>query len=78
MIPGESSRSEAVSTKAKYTAMHQNEMGERRAEGGWVKVKGKRERKKGENVSDSVCVGKEICTRDTVEGAKTRKNNGEE
>lgn len=27
LIPGESSRSKAVSTKAKYTAMHQNEMG---------------------------------------------------
>lgn len=73
LIPGESSRSEAVSTKAKYTAMHQNEMGQREA--GWRWREGERGRKKGENVSDSVCVGKEICTRDT---ARKRKNNCEE
>lgn len=83
MIPGESSRSEAVSTKAKYTAMHQNEMGER--EGGgerlrrrWRERKRERGRKKGENVSDSVHVRKEICTRDTAVGAIKRKNNGGE
>lgn len=82
MIPGESSRSEAVSTKAKYTAMHQNEMGVER--GGWREAAAKvereeeRGRKKGENVSDSVHVRKEICTRDTAVGAIKRKNNGGE
>lgn len=44
LIPGESSRSEAVSTKAKYTAMHLNETGDRRVERGLVKVDGRRER----------------------------------
>lgn len=44
MIPGESSRTEAVSTKAKYTAVNPNEMGgeaRRGEEGGRVDVEGK-------------------------------------
>ena len=45
---------------------------ERLGEGGGKEREGRR--KKGENVSDSVCVGKEICTRDT---ARKRKDNRE-
>lgn len=43
LIPGESSRSSTVSTKAKYTAMHLNEMGAGRPGEGWKREKGKDE-----------------------------------
>lgn len=64
MIPGESSRSGAVSTKAKYTAMHLNETGDRRVERGLVKVDGRREREK---MSVVLCVSeRKYAQRDTV------------
>ncbi len=78
LIPGESSRSEAVSTKAKYTAMHQNEQGKRRVEKGWMKVDGWRERekerlrRKGENVSDSAWVSQRRYARETPQRVRER------
>lgn len=64
MIPGEFSRSRAVSTKARYTAMHKNKIRggeklERLGAGGGKE----RWRRKGKNVSDSMC---ERRTRGTV------------
>ena len=56
MIPRESSKSEAVSTKAICTAMHQNEMGKSRAESGRVKVERERRRKKKVKMSVILCV----------------------
>lgn len=75
MIPRESSKSEAVSTKAICTTMHQNEMGKKRAERKLGKGGRKeKEKKKGENVSDSVRVRKEIST----QWKSARKDDGKE
>lgn len=74
MIPGESSRSEAVSTKAKYTAMHLNETGDRRVERGLVNVDGRRE---GEKMSVVLCVSERKYAQETPWG-RNRKNNREE
>lgn len=65
LIPGESSRSEAVSTKAKYTAMHLNEMRDRRVERGWVKVEGRREREKDEWKCQWFCVSERRYAQET-------------
>lgn len=78
MIPGESSRSEAVSTKAKYTAMHSNEMeGSEVEESSGVKVEDERTRtSEGERRAEtSVVLGatKDISTREAAEGATKRK-----
>lgn len=65
LIPGESSRSEAVSTKAEYTAMHLNETGDRRVERGSVNVDGRREREK---MSVVLCVTERKYAQETPWG----------
>lgn len=80
LIPGESSRSEAVSTKAKYTAMHQNELGRGRLREAGFRCREeerewKREGERRVKMSVILCMSER---RYAQEGARKRKHNGEE
>lgn len=78
LIPRESSKSEAVSTKAICTAMHQNEMGKSRAESGRVRVEGERRRKKKVKMSVILCVSeKEMSTQRRVREGMMVKTESE-